>query len=138
MNIGTGQQQVKAAEPMGFPVAPAYGNQDYPPDMIILLQKLEEDFANKTIDQWSYINRREEIIKLVNRLKEKKNNIQLQPEQLEDILLPRKLLDFNTFAKQSLMSILRERAAAYKTEMAFLVLDSRGKELHTISWESYT
>lgn len=135
MNIGTGQQQVKAAEPMGFPVAPAYGNQDYPPDMIILLQKLEEDFANKTIDQWSYINRREEIIKLVNRLKEKKNNIQLQPEQLEDILLPRKLLDFNTFAKQSLMSILRERAAAYKTEMAFLVLDSRGKELHTISWE---
>lgn len=133
MNIGKGQQN--QAKPMGFPVASDYGNQDIPPDMVILLQKLEEDFASKTIDQWTYINRREDIMQLVNRLKEKQNAVPLQAAQLEDVLLPRKLLDFNSFAKQSLVAILRERATAYKSELAFLVLDSRGRELQTISWE---
>lgn len=136
MNIGTGPAQAMAADTIGFPVASSYGNQDIPPDMVILLQKLEEDFTNKTIDQWTYINRREEIMQLVNRLHEKQQKeVKLQASQLEKVLLPRKLVDFNSFAKQSLMSILRERAAIYKTEMAFLVLDSRGKELQTISWE---
>lgn len=135
MNIGKGQQNQNAAEPVGFQVSADYRNQDIPPDMVILLQKLEEDFANKSIDQWTYINRREEIMQLVNRLKEKQNDIQLQAAQLEDVLLPRKLVDFNSFAKQSLVDILRERASVYKSETACLVLDSRGKEQQTISWE---
>ena len=43
---------------------------DIPPDMSLLLQELEEDFTvNKTIDQWTYINRREEIMQSVNNSK---------------------------------------------------------------------
>lgn len=138
MNIGTGQAPAKTADAVGIPVASAYGNQDIPPDMVILLQKLEEDFANKVIDQWTYINRREEIMQLVSRLHEQQmNDVKLNASQLEKILLPRKLLNFDSFAKQSLMSILKERAAAHKSEMAFLVLDSRGKEQLTLSWEKF-
>lgn len=136
MNIGTGPAQAKAADSMGFPVASAYGNQDIPPDLVILLQKLEEDFNNKTIDQWTYINRREEIMRLVSRLHERQQReVKLQASQLEKMLLPRKPVDFDSFAKQSLTTILRERAAVYKQEMALLVLDLRGKEQQTISWE---
>ena len=47
-------------------------NVDIPPDMAILLQKLDEDFlVNKVIDQWTFINRREEIMQSINRLHQK-------------------------------------------------------------------
>lgn len=137
MNIG--HMPIKT-EGMGIAKDPsAYlgGSHDIPPDMALLLQKLEHDFNNHTIDQWTYINRREEIMRLVQRLHQ-----QLQLEQarvsaaaLEKPLLPRTLPDFASFAKHSLVGLLRDRAAVSKTDMAFLVLDGRGKETQSILWE---
>ena len=58
---------------------------DIPPDMAVLLQQLEDDFTiNKTIDQWTYINRREEIMQTVNRLHQSyKDEITLDGTRLE-------------------------------------------------------
>lgn len=106
--------------------------------MALLLQKLDDDFTvNKTIDQWTYINRREEIMQLVNRLhqQQQQQNVQLDASQLEKIILPRKVTDFSTFAQKSLVQLLKERAENYRGEAAFLVLDARGKEQLTILWE---
>lgn len=138
MNIGSGQDS-SIAENMGVSAGTTFmgGSQDIPPDMVLLLQQLEEDFTvNKTIDQWTYINRREEIMKLVNRLHQQPQNpVQLTASQLEKIVLPRKPTDFSSFAKQGLMLILKERAALYKNELALLVVDGKGKEQLSISWE---
>lgn len=105
--------------------------------MAMLLQKLEDDFTvNKSIDQWTYINRREEIMKLVNKIHQQQQSaVHLSDAQLEKILLPRNLTDFSNFAKKDLMVVLRERAALYKTEPAFLIMDAKGKEQLSISWE---
>lgn len=113
------------------------GLRDLPLDMMMLLQKLEEDFyVNKTIDQWTYINRREEIMKQVNKLHQKQQNARpLDAELLEKVLMPRKRADSDSFIKQSLARILKERASLYKQDLAFQVLDSKGKEQLSISWE---
>lgn len=103
--------------------------------MVVLLQKLEDDFSTKVIDQWTYINRREEIMQLVNKLHELQTRVKLEESELEPVLYPRKPVDYSTFASNSLVQLLRDRASVHKTETAFLVLDSRGKESQTISWE---
>lgn len=141
MNIGSGPPPSTATDGRAVSASTFVGGgaQDIPPDMALLLQKLEDDFTvNKTIDQWTYINRREEIMQLVSRLHQQQhqqNAVQLDALQLEKILLPRKLSDFALFAKQSLVLLLKERAENYKTEPAFLVLDAKGKEQLTILWE---
>lgn len=114
---------------------------DIPPDMVLLLQNLEDDFTvNKTIDQWTYINRREEIMQSVNKLHQQQlNNIELNSAALEKPLYPRKSSEFLSndyrFSQDHLLGILENRAATYKTETAFAVLDGKGKETSTISWE---
>ncbi|KAI5961276.1 hypothetical protein KGF57_001789 [Candida theae] len=116
------------------------GSSDIPPDLAILLQKLDEDFlVNKTIDQWTYINRREEIMQSVNRLHQKQNQeyFPLDPNLLEMPLKPRRSATFFTDSKRSddILEILKNRATIYKSDLAFVVLDSRGKEVNSITWE---
>lgn len=113
---------------------------DIPPDMANLLQKLEEDFmVNKTIDQWTYINRREEIMNMVNRLhraQHEQNIDELTSAQLERPLYPRKWKE-GQFNGESvdLLKILESRATIYKGEQALMVLDARGKEVSGITWD---
>jgi acyl-CoA synthetase (AMP-forming)/AMP-acid ligase II len=114
--------------------------QDIPPDLAVLLQKLEEDFTiNKSIDQWTYINRREEIMQSVNKIhQEQQDFVQLDAAQLEKPLNPRKSNEFlteNKFSSDYMLGILADRANIYKAEQAFLVLDSKGKEVSSITWE---
>lgn len=119
------------------------GSVDIPPDMAILLQKLDEDFmVNKTIDQWTYINRREEIMQSISRLhqRQQQQDVQLDPSKLEMPLNPRRAVEMmNTNApkpgEDDLIDILAKRSTIYKTEQAFIVLDSRGKETNSITWE---
>lgn len=123
-------------EGMGIAKDPSAYLDDIPPDMALLLQKLELDFNNHTIDQWTYINRREEIMRLVQRLHQlHQTHARLSAAALETPLLPRKLPDFASFAKHSLVGLLRDRAALAKTDTAFLALDSRGKEAQSMTWE---
>ena len=114
--------------------------QDIPPDLAVLLQKLEEDFTiNRSIDQWTYINRREEIMQSVNKIhQEQQDFVQLDAAQLEKPLNPRKsneVLTENKFSSDYMLGILADRATIYKSEQAFLVLDSKGKEVSSITWE---
>lgn len=114
------------------------GLQDVPPDLALLLQQLEDDFiVNKTINQWTYINRREEIMRLINRLRQQhqQNNVALDPSQLEKILMPRRRLDPSALSKLNLMSILAQRAELHGTELAIMVLDIKGKLQQSILWE---
>ncbi|ODV77342.1 acetyl-CoA synthetase-like protein [Suhomyces tanzawaensis NRRL Y-17324] len=113
---------------------------DIPPDMVILLQKLEDDFTvHKSIDQWTYINRREEIMQSVSRLhQQQQENIQLDETQLEKPLHPRRaatLTNDSLLNPDYLIGILADRARLYKTEHAFMVLDTKGKEVSSITWE---
>lgn len=115
-------------------------NVDIPPDMAILLQQLDEDFlVNKVIDQWTFINRREEIMQSINRLHNKHQQnefLQLDPTQLERPLNPRKATsEWQELSPDSLMDILAYRGSIYKNDLAFIVLDLRGKEINSISWE---
>ncbi|KAF8002740.1 hypothetical protein HF325_003705 [Metschnikowia pulcherrima] len=141
MNIGSGAPQSKSLKsPNVAASATAYlagGSPDVPPDMALLLQELEEDFTvNKTIDQWTYINRREEIMQLINRLHQQQNsNVALDPLKLEKILLPRKVSEPSTFNKQSLTSMLGQRAESCPADSAFMVLDAKGKAQQSILWE---
>ncbi|CCE78141.1 Piso0_000756 [Millerozyma farinosa CBS 7064] len=110
---------------------------DIPPDMSLLLQKLEEDFyVNKSIDQWTYINRREEIMQSINRLRQQQEeNIEIDSAQLEKPLIPRLPVDPSKMSYESLTEILAARAKLYKNDIAFCVLDSKGKEVSSITWE---
>ncbi|KAG2733551.1 hypothetical protein G9P44_003076 [Scheffersomyces stipitis] len=115
---------------------------DIPPDLVLLLQKLEEDFTvNKTIDQWTYINRREEIMQSVTKLHQQQQELQEQqidPDSLSKPLFPRKSAEFlkeHKFSSEKLVDVLAGRANTYTAEQAFLVLDSKGKEVNSISWE---
>lgn len=136
MNLG---HMPLKSEGMGIAKDPAAylgGTHDIPPDMALLLQKLEQDFEKGTIDQWSYINRREEIMRLVQRLHQPlQPTARLSAAALEKPLLPRKLPDFASFAKHSLVGLLRDRALLAKTNAVFLVLDSRGRDTQSLSWE---
>lgn len=115
------------------------GGQDIPPDMVVLLQQLEDDFKDKTIDQWTYINRREEIMQNVQKLhqlRQQQDTIQLDPSKLEKPLFPRKALEFaNSLSLASIAEILAHRAMLYKTEPALIVLDGKGKDVGSITWE---
>lgn len=111
---------------------------DIPPDMAVLLQQLEDDFTiNKTIDQWTYINRREEIMQTVNRLHQSyKDEITLDGTRLEKPLWPRSPPDrAKDLVTDRLTKILKNRAVLYKTEPAFCVVDHKGKDVALISWE---
>ncbi|WLF81854.1 hypothetical protein PVL30_005655 [Lodderomyces elongisporus] len=113
---------------------------DIPPDLAILLQKLDEDFlVNKSIDQWNYINRREAILQSIEKLHKEQNRdiLPLDPSKLELPLKPRKPsnITFDNMGAEYLVDILKLRAQIYKSEMAFVVLDSKGKEVNSISWE---
>ncbi|KAI5963208.1 uncharacterized protein KGF55_003000 [Candida pseudojiufengensis] len=114
---------------------------DIPPDLAILLQKLDEDFLiNKSIDQWNYINRREEIMQTINKLHQKQNeDIQsLDPDLLEMPLNPRRpaaSIPETSKNFDDILEILASRASTYRTDMAFVVLDSRSKEVSSITWE---
>ncbi|RCK55493.1 Uncharacterized protein C56F8.02 [Candida viswanathii] len=115
-------------------------NVDIPPDMAILLQQLDDDFmVNKVIDQWTFINRREEIMQSINRLRQRQQPdelLQLDPTQLERPLNPRKASsEWQELSSDSIMDILAYRGNIYKNELAFVVLDSRGKEVNSITWE---
>lgn len=127
------------------------GTPDIPPDMAVLLHKLEQDFAvHKTIDQWTYINRREEIMQLVSRSLQQHQALglpsaagqlhadlgvgQAPPPELEKILTPRARAEPGA-PPEWLLLRLRARAVATPTDAAFLVLDSRGKLQQQISWE---
>lgn len=125
--------------PMATNIAstPAFG--DIPPDMVLLLQKLEEDFmVTKSIDQWTYINRREEIMLLVAKLHQQQQQQQvpvLDGAQLERPLQPRRPDTGADTPQESLTSILAARARIYKTDAAVSVLDARGKETLSTLWE---
>lgn len=110
---------------------------DLPLDMMMILKKLEEDFfVNKTIDQWTYINRREEIMKQVNKLHQQQQKaVPLDAALLEKVLMPRKRPEGEAFFRHSMARILKERALLQKQDIAFQVLDSKGKELQSILWE---
>lgn len=109
--------------------------QDISPDMALLLQKLEEDFANKTIDQWTYINRREEIMQSINKLQQQRqNSVTVDLELLEKPLYPRRSTDASG-PEFDLLNILANRAVNYKQESAFLVLDGKGKDASSITWD---
>lgn len=114
---------------------------DIPPDMAVLLQNLEDDFTvHKTIDQWTYINRREEIIQSINKLHQQQmeQQIKLDPESLEKPLYPRQANNFSNekrLPKDTLINILKNRSKVYKQDLAFVVLDLKGKEVSTITWE---
>ncbi|GMG56449.1 unnamed protein product [Ambrosiozyma monospora] len=62
---------------------------------------------------------------------------QEQPKELQKPLDPRDLqqLADSDSSFQSLPKILRSRGGVYGRETAILVVDARGKETHTISWE---
>ncbi|RLV96660.1 hypothetical protein JA1_000222 [Spathaspora sp. JA1] len=113
--------------------------QDIPPDMAVLLQQLDQDFMiNKTIDQWTYINRREEIMASIARQQDQEFDTDiLDPEQLEKPLNPRRSLESMRQQDDStdLVTILKARSILYKSEVAFQVLDIRGKEVNSITWE---
>ena len=124
------------------PVNPAGGalveelSQDIPPDLAILLQTLEQDFEDNKIDQWKYINQREEILRSVNRIQqEEKPDIELQSLPLERPLMPRSTEFAKHMEYESLSSILEKRALLYKTEIAFTALDGKGKEVSILTWE---
>ncbi|EGW30557.1 acyl CoA ligase-like protein [Spathaspora passalidarum NRRL Y-27907] len=115
---------------------------DIPPDMAVLLSKLDQDFmVDKTIDQWTYINRREEIMQSITRLHQRQQQQQsddwavLDPDQLETPLNPRRSFDIQQDSPSDLVNILESRARIYKSETAFMVLDIRGKEVSSITWE---
>ncbi|KAK6457768.1 uncharacterized protein RJT20DRAFT_149319 [Scheffersomyces xylosifermentans] len=136
--VGAGAGAPANAAVSGVPGS--MNSQDIPPDMLMLLQKLEEDFTvNKSIDQWTYINRREEIMQSVNRLHQQQQvETQIDPDLLETPLHPRKSAEFlkeHKFSSERLLDILASRATVYKTEQAFMVLDSKGKEVSSITWE---
>lgn len=82
--------------------------------MAILLQKLDEDFlVNKVIDQWTFINRREEIMQSINRLHQKQNDdlLNLDPLKLQMPLNPRMSTgDFLKISPDNLIDILTYRA----------------------------
>ncbi|CAH2350044.1 uncharacterized protein CLIB1423_01S01134 [[Candida] railenensis] len=128
------------------------GVQDIPPDMAILLQKLEEDFTiNKSIDQWTYINRREEIIQSVQRLHQQQQQQDREEAALDGDLLQKPIYPrrpqlpmtpsstsaslSSSSSSSSLLSVLAKRAAVYKTEQVIVCLDSRGKETSSMIWE---
>lgn len=127
------QQRVPSLGPLSG-VAP-----DIPPDMVLLLQKLEEDFTvNKTIDQWTYINRREQIMQSVKNLHmQQQDRVNLDNSQLEHPLHPRAPAQIQQVEGKShcLLDILTKRSQLYKTENAFVVLDVKGKETSSITWE---
>lgn len=138
--MGSGNTPLENSEALGVGAASSGymgGTHDIPPDMALLLQKLEEDFnVNKSIDQWTYINRREEIMKQVARIhQQQQTDVELDPALLEKILLPRKRTDIATLTKESLISIMRERAEKYGAEPIFTVLDAKGKVLQSLLWE---
>lgn len=113
---------------------------DIPPDMAVLLHNLEHDFSTKAIDQWTYINRREEILHSINKIHQQNHNptTTLDPQSLESPIFPRVRgtdLLTDTNPPGYLVDILRHRADRYKTELAFMSLDLKGKEVSTISWE---
>lgn len=140
MNLGSSSGPLDASDAHGVAgSSSAYTGvpQDIPPDMALLLQKLEEDFSvNKTIDQWTYINRREEIIKQVARIHQLlQMKVALDASQLERILLPRERIDLATLTEQSFISIMRERAKMHGAELVFTILDAKGKVVLTILWE---
>lgn len=140
MNLGTGASPLDSSDARGVVAgSSAYigGSHDIPPDMALLLQKLEEDFnINKTIDQWTYINRREEIMKQVARIhQQQQTEVDIDPAQLEKILLPRKRTDIAILTKQSFISIMKERADCNGAEPIFTVLDSKGKVVQSLLWE---
>ncbi|KAI3403102.2 hypothetical protein KGF56_004162 [Candida oxycetoniae] len=139
---------------VGSNVGAAGGNTDIPPDLAILLQKLDEDFlVNKTIDQWNYINRREAILQSINKLHQQnqRDYFPLDPSKLELPLKPR-ISTTNAAAAAAaaassssssskgkitndFVDILASRATLYKTDLAFVVLDSKSKEMSSITWE---
>lgn len=134
-NITTTSKMVGTNGPGAISTTLTGMNHDIPPDMAILLQNLEEDFTvHKTIDQWTYINRREEIIQSINKLHQQQfENIKLDPDSLDKPLYPR--LSNIDDHEISLVRILQERATTYKAEQALLVLDNKGKEVSSISWD---
>lgn len=109
---------------------------DIPPDMAILLHKLELDFAAGTIDQWSYINRREEIMRQVSRAHEQQQQHLNMPASLslEPPLYPRQIAS-DILGTPSIIETLKQHAMIRKTEVAFLSLDAKGKETSAITWE---
>lgn len=141
--MGSSSVPIDGPDSRGVGAAPAGyigGSQDIPPDMNLLLQKLEEDFnVNKSIDQWTYINRREEIMKEVARIHQQQHmdqmDVQLDPDQLEKILLPRKRTDIAMLTRESLIYIMKQRAEKYGPEPIFTVLDAKGKVLQSLLWE---
>lgn len=139
MNIGAANSPHDPPERGVAAGSSAYmgGLHDIPPDMVLLLQELEEEFnVNKTIDQWTYINRREEIMKQVARIHlQQQTEVALDPTQLEKILLPRKRTDIAILTKESLISIMRERAMKFGPEPIFSVLDVKGKVTHSLLYE---
>lgn len=75
----------------------------------------------------------------VNKIpQEQQDFVQLDAAQLEKPLNPRKSNEFlteNKFSSDYMLGILADRANIYKAEQAFLVLDSKGKEVSSITWE---
>ncbi|CUM65737.1 uncharacterized protein PRCAT00003385001 [Priceomyces carsonii] len=127
---------VRSPGPMGNPFS-----QDIPPDMSMLLQNLEADFMeHKTIDQWTYINRREEIMQNVNRIHQQQQEqfLEINSAKLQKPLDPRMgadLLNGLNTSPEYLLDVLASRAHLYKTELAFMVIDIKGKEVSSITWE---
>lgn len=117
--------------------------QDIPPDMAILLQKLEEDFTiNKSIDQWTYINRREEIIQSVQKLHQQRqqedDSTVIDGSELQRPLYPRKPASIPTLDEllaNNTLTILAKRASLYKAEQAIICFDAKGKETSSMIWE---
>ncbi|KAK6464601.1 hypothetical protein DFJ63DRAFT_317880 [Scheffersomyces coipomensis] len=115
---------------------------DAPPDLRLLLQTLEVDFhVNKTIDQYTYINRRENVLQSIDRLRQQQQQqqeIQLDPDMLEAPLYPRKIVEpaeEDEFTSHSLIYILSNRARIHRQdEEAFIALDSKGKRVNSITW----
>ncbi|CAK7900759.1 hypothetical protein CAAN4_C08812 [[Candida] anglica] len=137
----------------GVAGGPATALQDIPPDMAVLLQKLDDDFADRSIDQWTYINRREEILQTVHRLHQQQQQQRQQRDgavqaQLECPLYPRRAAKPPTTttadsesasngpsSAPDLLYILAKRAALYKQDQAIICLDARGKETSGMIWE---
>ncbi|EGV62056.1 hypothetical protein PSN45_000766 [Yamadazyma tenuis] len=141
-NMTTSSNVIGANPNIGVTLGTGYGSisHDIPPDMAVLLQNLEEDFTvHKTIDQWTYINRREEIIQSINKLRQQQiEQIKLDPDSLEKPLFPRQpsaIVKDQKFSTNTLLNILKRRATTYKSENAFLVLDLKGKEVSAITWD---
>ncbi|KAK6202845.1 uncharacterized protein RJT21DRAFT_118919 [Scheffersomyces amazonensis] len=123
---------------------------DAPPDLRLLLQTLENDFhVNRTIDQYTYINGRENILRNIERLRlqqqqqHHQSDIQLDPEMLEPPIYPRLSssssselnADDNELTRLSLVDILEKRSKLQRQdEEAFISLDSKGKRVNSITW----